>query len=570
MINKKIIHLVKSFPTKLKLDIFILFLTTLITMIFEVISIALIVPLTSSVIDIESFENQNFVNQIIFEIYYYFDVSSLLIFTLLLFLFFFFFRIILNILLVILQNKISFDTYEFLSNFIFKIYLSKNWNYFVNKNTAEILRDVLGETGLFRSAVVLPLITLLTEIFIFSGIIILLLFFNTQFTSIIILILLFSAGGYRLFFKNKINNLASKRQNFSAKLNKNVLEVFKILKEIKLSLKENFFYKNFSNNNEKYIKTNFFYNIISSIPRYLLELMILLFISILILYNYFLDQKVVNQIPTISLYLAASYRVMPSLVKILRSLQSFDWGEKSIQTLDGLIGLEDPNMELPSGDRIEKLRFEEKILIEDLNFSHDGSSSFLIKNFNFEIKKNEIIGIIGKSGSGKTTLVNILMGFLKPTSGSVKVDGIDIFKNILNWQKNIFLVQQDNFILDETIRNNITLGDDEKTINLNLYNKSISNASLTEFLENLPDKDQTFTGEDGIRVSGGQKQRLSIARALYHNPEVLILDEATSSLDKKTEKEILNFLNNIKGNKTIILITHREETLKLCNKIIRL
>ena len=181
-----------------------------------------------------------------------------------------------------------------------------------------------------------------------------------------------------------------------------------------------------------------------------------------------------------------------------------------------------------------------------------------------------MVGIIGKSGTGKTTLVNILIGLLSPTRGKILVDEVDISKNIKGWQKNLFLVQQDNFIFDDTIKKNITLGLNDEDINLERYNECIQDAALKDFIKNLPNKDNTITGEDGIKISGGQKQRLSIARALYHNPEVLVLDEATSSLDLETEKEILSSLNNIKGKKTIFIISHRESSLKLCNKIIRL
>ena len=181
-----------------------------------------------------------------------------------------------------------------------------------------------------------------------------------------------------------------------------------------------------------------------------------------------------------------------------------------------------------------------------------------------------MVGIIGKSGSGKTTLMNILIGLLNPSKGRIEVDDFDISKNIKGWQKNIFLVQQDNFIFDDTIKKNIILGLNEEDIDLEKYNNSIRDAALEDFINSLPNKDNTITGEDGIKISGGQKQRLSIARALYHNPEVLVLDEATSSLDLETEKEILSSLNNIKGKKTIFIISHRESSLKLCNKIIRL
>ena len=259
---------------------------------------------------------------------------------------------------------------------------------------------------------------------------------------------------------------------------------------------------------------------------------------------------------------------MPGIVKILRSFQAIDWGTKTVEVIYELINSENTDIDLESSKNIKKLNFQKKIRLVDLHFSY--KDKIILENFNFEINKYDVVGIIGKSGSGKTTLVNILMGLLSPSKGKIEVDEIDISKNIKGWQKNLFLVQQDNYMFDDTIKKNIILGLNEENINYDRYHESIQDAVLKDFINSLPEKDNTITGEDGIKISGGQKQRLSIARALYHNPEVLVLDEATSSLDLETENEILSSLNNIKGKKTIFIISHRESSLKLCNKIIRL
>jgi ATP-binding cassette, subfamily B, bacterial PglK len=568
MIYSKIFKLLKFFPKKQKIHAVIILFLSVLTMCLEIVSVSLIVPLTSSILEEGSFDKQNFINKFIYTLYEFGEFKNLAVFCLVLFAIFFSLRIFFNLFLKILQSLFSFKIFEFLTNKILKIYLEKKWSFFTNKNTAEIMRDILEETGVFRSSVILPLTSLISESFILVGIITLLLFYNTFFTILVIIIFLVIGLGYRHYFKNRLNILASNRQKFSTKVTKNILEIFKLIKEIKLSFTEKFFFNNFTQNNSNYIKTNFTYNLISLIPRYLLEFIILLIFFSLVGYKYISDGNLINLIPTLSLYLVAAFRIMPGIIKILGTFQSIDWGSRSAETLYDLITSNKENKSFLSAKDIKILDFRKIIEFKGINFNYEDKK--IIKDFNDKIEKNDIVGIIGKSGSGKTTLVNILMGLLNPTEGKITVDDKDISKNLKGWQKNIFLVQQDNFILDDSIKNNITLGEDKNFFNLERYNKSIKEASLKEFIDSLPAKDNTITGEDGIKISGGQKQRLSIARALYHDPEILVLDEATSSLDVATEGEILDSLHNIKGKKTIIIITHRESSLRLCNRIIRL
>lgn len=568
MIYSKIFKLLKFFPKKQKIHAVIILFLSVLTMCLEIVSVSLIVPLTSSILEEGSFDKQNFINKFIYTLYEFGEFKNLAVFCLVLFAIFFSLRIFFNLFLKILQSLFSFKIFEFLTNKILKIYLEKKWSFFTNKNTAEIMRDILEETGVFRSSVILPLTSLISESFILVGIITLLLFYNTFFTILVIIIFLVIGLGYRHYFKNRLNILASNRQKFSTKVTKNILEIFKLIKEIKLSFTEKFFFNNFTQNNSNYIKTNFTYNLISLIPRYLLEFIILLIFFSLVGYKYISDGNLINLIPTLSLYLVAAFRIMPGIIKILGTFQSIDWGSRSAETLYDLITSNKENKSFLSAKDIKILDFRKIIEFKGINFNYEDKK--IIKDFNDKIEKNDIVGIIGKSGSGKTTLVNILMGLLNPTEGKITVDDKDISKNLKGWQKNIFLVQQDNFILDDSIKNNITLGEDKNFFNLERYNKSIKEASLKEFIDSLPAKDNTITGEDGIKISGGQKQRLSIARALYHDPEILVLDEATSSLDVTTEGEILDSLHNIKGKKTIIIITHRESSLRLCNRIIRL
>ena len=208
------------------------------------------------------------------------------------------------------------------------------------------------------------------------------------------------------------------------------------------------------------------------------------------------------------------------------------------------------------------------IKLENLSYNYPNSNKKIFDNLNLVIKKNECIGLVGKSGIGKTTLVNLITCVLEPTKGNVIVDKIDVTSNSRSWQNIIGYVPQDIYLIDESIRDNIVFNLDNNLADDMRLKKSIKESNLEEFVYNLPDGLDTQIGEKGLKLSGGQRQRIGIARALYKSPKLLIFDEATNSLDKNNEKEILNNIKKIKDNFTVLIISHNEETLSFCDKII--
>ena len=221
--------------------------------------------------------------------------------------------------------------------------------------------------------------------------------------------------------------------------------------------------------------------------------------------------------------------------------------------------------QLKNSDKI--IKFNQEINLNNINFSYPLRKEFSLSNITMEIKKGDFIGIVGETGSGKSTLVNLIIGLFKPSSGKIEVDKIDIHSNVEQWYKKIGYVPQSIFLIDDSIRKNIAFGLLEEDINDELVNLAIKKANLNNFLNSLPEGLNTIVGEKGIRLSGGQQQRIGIARALYRNPEILILDESTSSLDQDTEKKIMESVQSLKKEKTLIVITHRLVTVKNCDKI---
>ena len=302
----KITRLINLFSFKFKLLAIIILLLTTLTMLLEMVSISLIVPLTSTILDNFNSENKSLINSVVYFLFESLGFNDLFTFCLILFAVFFIFRVLLNLILQIANIYFSFKVYQHLTSEVLKIYLNHEWSFFIKKNTAEIMRDILSETGVFRSSIILPLMTLISEFIILFGILTLLLIYDTKFTLLCLLIFLFVGIIYRLLFKKKLNELANNRQLYSTKVNKNILETFKLIKEVKLSFKENFFYGVFYKNNSNYIKTNFSYNFISLIPRYFFELLILLVFFVLFFFKNINETNMSVIIPSLSLYFFCS------------------------------------------------------------------------------------------------------------------------------------------------------------------------------------------------------------------------------------------------------------------------
>ncbi len=277
-------------------------------------------------------------------------------------------------------------------------------------------------------------------------------------------------------------------------------------------------------------------------------------------------------IPTLGLFGVASFRLMPAANKLLSSVQRIRYGMPVVETLYDEVDEVSPQIIKDNDFHVDTdiPTLKNVIKVNHVNFSYPDTKEHSLKDVCISVPRGHAIGLIGKSGAGKSTLVDIILGLLQPSSGNVEIDGINIDQNVRAWQDKIGYVPQTIFLTDDTLRNNIALGVSECDIDETKLSQAISDAQLEEYIEQLPIGLDTEVGERGVRISGGQRQRIGIARALYHGPEVLILDEATSSLDIETEKKVIDVITNLIGKKTIIIISHRFSAIKCCNNIYRL
>jgi ABC-type multidrug transport system fused ATPase/permease subunit len=275
-------------------------------------------------------------------------------------------------------------------------------------------------------------------------------------------------------------------------------------------------------------------------------------------------------VPVMGLFAAAAFRLLPSISRMLISMQALRYGIPAINHIHDDLKLAIPevveNKEETAGD----IFLQGEVELDNISYNYPATTASALVEVSMSIEKGESVGFIGPSGSGKSTLVDLILGLLTPDSGQVKVDGQNIQDNLRLWQDQIGYVPQAIFLTDDTLRRNIAFGLAEDQIDDSAVMRAIKAAQLEEFVAGLPDKLESMVGERGVRLSGGQRQRIGIARALYHDPGILVLDEATSSLDTETELEVMQTVTELHGSKTVIIVAHRLSTVENCDRLYRL
>jgi ABC-type bacteriocin/lantibiotic exporter with double-glycine peptidase domain len=353
---------------------------------------------------------------------------------------------------------------------------------------------------------------------------------------------------------------------------KNIQQTFSAIKDIKILGKESFFRRKIEGNINLLNNTSYKSSVIGTYPKYLLETIVVFFIIIFLIFK--LNSEYSSEIisPFLILFIAATFRLLPSINKIFNLFNRIRFAISPVKNLiNELKKFETNSYSLSKNKKINlKLEIIKKIVINNVKFSYDDKKSACLENINLNICTNSIIGITGRSGSGKSTLIDIIMGLKYPNSGFVKINNINLLDVNDSWRKTIGYVQQDVFLLDESIKSNIAFGVEEKKVNKKKVFELIRKTQLESFIKTLPDGIDTKVGERGARISGGQKQRIAIARALYNSPKILILDEATNGIDYDSEILILKLIRKIKKNMIIIFVSHKKNVLKFCDVVYQL
>ena len=445
-------------------------------------------------------------------------------------------------------------------------YLHQPYEWFLNNHTAELGKTILSEISNICGKGIRPLIELIARGTLSIFLITLLFFTDPKLT----LVIGFFIGGiyYSIFFFSKkyLNLIGEENLKLNHLRFKSIMDAFGGSKEVKVGGMEQNFINNFSKPSKIYAANTAFVGILSLMPRYILEATAFGGIILIILYKMSMSGNINAALPIISLYVFAGYRLLPAAQLIYSSFTQLTFTGPSIEKLYSDI----KNLDSINLDRDKRLLpLNKKISLNNISYNYPNTSKTALKNISLSIFVKNTIGLVGATGSGKTTVVDIILGLLEAQKGTLEIDGKVINKqNSQSWQRSIGYVPQQIYLSDDTVAANIAFGQDPDDIDKEKVQKASKIASLHDFvIHELPNKYETTIGERGVRLSGGQRQRIGIARALYFNPQVLILDEATSALDNITEKHVMDAINSLGKDKTIILIAHRLSTVKKCNKI---
>ncbi len=464
-----------------------------------------------------------------------------------------------------LRQKFVYMVQADLSIILFKKYLNQKYKFHINNNSAFLIRNINTEVPEFTSHVLNSIIILFTEFLLFAAISVVLYLYDPL--SFFISIAYFSLIFLLFYFFLRKNTViwGFSRQNYEGKKFFYIQQSLESIKELKINKKESYFIKNFNDVVLKLASVTTLYNTFLQLPRILIEYLVIILACTIIITFVFLGKDTQFIFSTFSIFAIAFLRLMPSLKQFINSYQKFKFSIPVINILYEQIH-SDFNEENIVHDK--EINFEKNIIFENVNFKYnDKKNYFNLQDINIIIQKNTSIGIVGKSGEGKSTFVNLLIGILEPYSGKIKLDNKVINIPLYKTNLKIGYVPQNSYMFDCSIAENIAYGINYNDIDFSRVKEVLKQVELYNDIEKLQNKYNTNVGEKGVKLSGGQIQRIAIARALYMTPDLIILDEITNSLDSKTEIEIVKTIEKLMLNKTIIIISHSSRILENCNKI---
>jgi ABC-type multidrug transport system fused ATPase/permease subunit len=546
-----------------------LLILTLIMAILDTLGIASILPFISVVSNPQIIET----NEYLLSVYktsidmgvtskqQFLFIFGAVVFILLLFSLFF------KVITIYFQTRFALMREYSIGKRLLEFYLHQPYIWFLHRNSSDLSKIILSEVNQVVINILIPMINLITQSILAFAILSLLILFNPILAFFAGLILIMSYLVIFYFVKNILFQFGHIRFQANSERFLIISEVFGATKDVKVRGLEQEYINRFSKPAEIYAKNQSSAYVIGQTPRYFLEAIAFGGLIILVLVLMLLGGSFEKIVPIIALYAFAGYRLMPALQQIYASSTQLRFSQSALYLLHkDLINLQQSKQ---ITNNINIISINKSVELNDISFNYPNSKKFYLKNINLIIPAFTKVGIVGVTGSGKTTLVDLILGLLDPTKGTLSVDGIEIKNdNKRSWQRSIGYVPQQIYLSDASVANNIAFGIDIKNIDQQSLEKASKIANLHDFVKNeLPYGYNTIIGERGIRLSGGQRQRIGIARALYHNPQIFILDEATNALDNITEQAIMDAINNLGNKITVILITHRLKTIKNCDKI---
>lgn len=553
-------------PQEFHTRAFIVAITVLLRAILNFFGIAMLVPLLMLILDFEALQS----NHIVRYVYDFLGCKShsqFVIATALAIVGFIALKNMMNLWLYKYERNFTYDLYGNLSRRLFVDYYRRGLLFVSERNSTELSRNVNIVCLNFVIGVLKPAAAIVGEIIPFALIIVAIIFYDPTASLLLALTFVPAVWIYYSFVKERLLKYGAEENQAQREKFRNVAESFRGYTDVEISNAFPQIISSFNRATDRLVAMRKRDATLSTIPQGITETTLAAGMAALIIIGAFMPERKIGLV--FGLFAVAAVRLLPSIRNILTSLTAIRY---NLHTIDTLSDISNDKMEIDNSS--ERIHLHQQMEVRNISFRYTENAQRVIEDFSLTIKQGERIGIRGASGAGKSTLMNLLLGLYAPYKGEILIDGIKLDQTTRRkWQNSVGYVPQSVFLLDSTLLENIALGVPSEEIDRKRVMEVLKMASLTEFVERLPDGLDSSIGEAGCRVSGGERQRIGIARALYKRPDILFFDEATSSLDRTTEQSI-NFsieeLSRNNRNITIVAIAHRETSLEYCDRIINI
>lgn len=466
------------------------------------------------------------------------------------------------------QSSFLANVHQELSKRLYFGYLAMPYSFHINSNSSKLISNIQTEVGMFHNTSNAFLI-ISTEMTVVVGILTVLLFMNPILVLTLSFFLFFAVFIFIKGTKKKLSTWGKERQLYEAEVSKNLYQTLGGIKIISLMHVTDYFKSIFDDYNLKRSRLLAKTSTLQLVPRIYLELLIVMSIVLLVLITLWFRKSIIDLLPILGVFVVAAFRLMPSINRIMASLQILRYSLPIIDLIFEEVSKNEAANFISTPTNKEELTIFETISICNVYFNYNDNEVNVLSGITLNIQKGEYLGFVGTSGSGKSTLIDILLGLLTPTSGEILIGEKNLLECKSSWQKLIGYVPQNIHLNDDTIRRNIAFGIPDFQISDERVLQCLSDAQLLEFVNESKLGLDTNVGDQGVKLSGGQRQRIGIARALYHNPQILVFDEATSALDVNSEAGVIEAINKIKGDKTVIVVAHRFSTVMDCDRVCR-